>query len=327
MAAANEFSIIDRYFQQKSLQTEHNDVLLSIGDDCAVVQPKPGYKLVFSIDTLIAGVHFPHHSAPEQIATKALAANLSDLAAMGAEPAWFTLAISLTENDPDWLERFSTTLLEMANDYDIQLVGGDTTRSSVLTITIQVHGYVKGEPLLRSSAKEGDLVAVTGKLGAAALGLQIALNPEHYHQLSEQARRQALAALHHPIPQLKAATSLNQYCNCAIDISDGLCADIGHILEQSNCAARIDVEQIPLADCLREIPYHQGLKMALTGGDDYQLCFTLSKAARDQLKDKYPDLDFTVIGGICSGQGLQLMINNKPYQLMDDDKKGYNHFG
>jgi len=327
MAKANEFSIIDRYFQQKSLRTQHQDVLLSIGDDCAVVQPKPDSKLVFSIDTLIAGVHFPLDSSPEQIASKALAANLSDLAAMGAEPAWFTLALSLTESNPNWLERFSNTLLDMANDYGIQLVGGDTTRSTVLTITIQVHGYIKGEPLLRSNARVGDLIAVTGKLGSAALGLQIALNPESFSHFSEHHRTQALSALHHPNPQLKVGTILQNYSRCAIDISDGLCADIGHILEQSGCAARVDVEQIPLADCLQSIPQHQALKMALTGGDDYQLCFTLTETAYQELKDEYPKLDFTIIGRICSGQGLQLMANDNPYELIAKDEKGYNHFG
>jgi len=323
MPLANEFSIIERYFKVKAQSSSRTDVIQSIGDDCAIVQPRSGYQLVFSMDTLIEGVHFPHNTSPANIATKALAVNLSDLAAMGAEPAWFTLALSLPENNQPWLEVFSSALLEMANRYNIQLIGGDTTRSPTLSITIQVHGYVKDRALLRSTAKVNDYIAVTGELGAAAMGLQLELYPEHNVKLSELHKEKALAALHRPVPQIEMGMSLTHYSRCAIDISDGLYADLGHILEQSQCAGILNLDKLPLAGCLQNLSKDEAYKIALTGGDDYQLCFTLSEKALEEIKKQ--DFEFSVIGCITNGRGLSLLENNRPYQL-GNQKSGYDHF-
>lgn len=327
MPSTNEFSIIEHYFQAKSQAISRTDVLRGIGDDCAIVEPQPGKRLVFSMDTLIEGVHFPQQTAPHLIASKALAANISDLAAMGAEPAWFTLALSLPEVEEEWLEAFSTALFELADRFRIQLLGGDTTRSPTLSITIQVHGYVPEQALLREGARVGDLIGVTGKLGAAALGLQLELATQEY-PLSPAQREQALAALHSPEPQIAAGQLLLTYgCRCAIDISDGLCADLGHILTQSGCGGIIHVEKLPLADCLTPLPQDKALKMALTGGDDYQLCFTLAQADYQRLKEEQNLSELSIIGEIVTGEGLQLMQNNQTYHGLNTTTKGYNHFG
>ena len=248
----DEFSLIKQFFNQQVLTS---DIVLSVGDDCAIVAPIPAQQLFFSTDTLISEVHFPSNTCAADIATKALAVNLSDLAAMGAKPAWFTLVLALPQwVDENWLQEFSSSLYALANQYQISLIGGDTCRSEQLAITIQVHGYGNKEnALLRSKAYENDLIVVTGVLGAAALGLQLIQGKIANSSFSEQQQKEAIQALNCPQPRIEFGQIIKQYSFCAIDISDGLLADLGHIMQQSGCGASLNLEQIPIADCLSHL--------------------------------------------------------------------------
>lgn len=329
--SGSEFQLIQAYFSDPE-QTQRADVILGIGDDCAIVAPRAQAELVFSMDTLISGVHFPHHTPADAIAYKSLAVNLSDLAAMGAEPAWFTLSLSLPEFDAashQWLNEFSLSLFSLAKQYNIQLLGGDTTHGP-LSITIQVCGYIEqGGGLKRSGAKEGDIIAVSGSLGAAAIGLDIALqqNISNYHCLSESDLQSALQALNFPQARVDAGLNLRKIAHSAVDLSDGLFSDLGHILNVSQVAAVIDVEKIPLADSLACMDKEAAWEKALTGGDDYELCFTLSEDNWPEMSQKYPE--FTAIGRIIAQQTSQtqylLLKNNGEEFLLHS--RGYDHFG
>jgi thiamine-monophosphate kinase len=344
----NEFDIIEHYFNSSRFNhkhpedkylTSHDDIIKAIGDDCAIVKPDVKKLLVLSTDTLIEGVHFPSQTTAKDIAAKALAVNLSDLAAMGAKPAWFTLAITLPENiTHHWLNNFSQQLHTMAEKYAIALVGGDTTRGKQLSITIQVHGYIEQQPMLRANAKVGDVIILSGEIGAAALGLKLAMDDPSIDllTLSTKDKRQALDALNKPVPEIEKGRLISQYSQCAIDISDGLLADLGHILEQSQCAAKLDVDCIPLASCLKSIEQNKALLMALTGGDDYKLCVTLSELSWNKLKDDMGgeiNTGFYPIGRIIEGQGITLLdkqhnvITELDSVNLENSSKGYNHFG
>ena len=344
----NEFDIIERYFNRssfkynqfddKQLASQHDDIIKAIGDDCAIIKPDSKKLLVLSTDTLIEGVHFPFYTTAEDVAAKALAVNLSDLAAMGSKPAWFTLAITLPENITDkWLNSFSLQLHKIAEKYAIALVGGDTTRGNQLSITIQVHGYIEQQPMLRANAKVGDVIILSGEIGAAALGLKLAIDESSIDLtvLSNQDKKQALDALNRPVPEIKKGQLIAKYSHCAIDISDGLLADLGHITQQSQCAAKLDIDSIPVAACLKSIEQDKALLMALTGGDDYKLCVTLSEQSWNRLKNDMggeKNTGFYPIGRIIEGQGITLF--DKQHNLvteldgvkLEESSKGYNHF-
>ncbi len=330
----SEFQLIQSYFSEPN-SVSRPDVILGIGDDCAIVSPQDHAHLAFSIDTLISGVHFPHDTPPEAIAYKALAVNLSDLAAMGAEPAWFTLGLSLPEEQneqlrEDWLSQFSKSLFSLAQEHNIQLIGGDTTKGP-LSITIQVTGYLNPDAVMkRSGAKVNDIIAVSGTLGAAAIGLDIALkqNTETYACLTQQSKQEALTALNYPQARVDYGLSLKGVAHSALDLSDGLLSDLGHILKASHVGAELYLEQLPLANVLSCMDKKAAWEKALTGGDDYELCFTIAEQDWQELKKQYPQ--FVSVGRITEEKDLRLLEpcslegSRQDYKI---NTRGYDHFG
>jgi thiamine-monophosphate kinase len=321
--SASEFQLIQSWFSEPA-QSTRKDVILGIGDDCAIVAPAQNTHLAFSVDTLVCGVHFPVNTPAEAIAHKALAVNLSDLAAMGAAPAWFTLSLTLPEADEVWLKAFSRSLFFLASQFNITLIGGDTSRGP-LSITIQVCGYLpEAGGMQRSAARIGDIIALTGKLGAASIGLDIVQqqHPEYYHCLQEMEKHSALKALEYPMPRIREGLALRKITHAALDISDGLYSDLGHILKASQVGADIELDALPLAGSLKCLPQQLAWEKALTGGDDYELCFTMDPQYWEIIAGKYPE--FTAIGVITEKLGLRLKKNNG--QLFTMDTKGYDHF-
>ncbi len=271
----NEFELIETYF---NWEDSNQLINLGIGDDCAIIDVDSNYQLLTSTDTLIEGVHFPVNTSATDIAYKALAVNLSDLAAMGATPKYFTLALTLPNLDKQWLSDFSTSLRQVANKYNLSLVGGDTTKGP-LSITISITGQVeKNKALLRRSAKVGDGIFVSNTLGNSAYAWwQI--------QNNQTPSSGCLNHFNRPEPQIKLGQSLVGIANACIDISDGLEQDLSHILNQSNVGASISLSQIPLSEELDVyIKQTNNWCIALAGGDDYELCFTVPMSKLDVLK-------------------------------------------
>lgn len=321
---ASEFSLIDRYFAARG--PRRPDVALGIGDDCALLVPPAGEQLVVTLDTLVADVHFFAGADPEGIGHKALAVNLSDLAAMGATPAWVTLALTLPRADEDWLEQFCRGLFALADRYGVQLVGGDTTHGPVTVITLQAHGFVPpGQALRRDGAKPGDGIYVTGTPGDAGLALAAA-----YGKTTVGAAYHAYvrARLERPEPRITQGVALRGVASAAIDISDGLAQDLGHILERSAVGARLDVEQLPLSSALTaSLDRDDTIITALTGGDDYELCFTVPPERTAQLEALATDWDCccTRIGVMTAEPGLRLVqADGSTFHLK---RLGYDHFG
>lgn len=317
----DEFGLIQRYFARAQVG---GDVLVGIGDDCAVVRPPADRHLVMSIDTMVEGVHFPVGTRPERIGARVMCAALSDLAAMGAQPHWFTLALTIPHADPDWVSEFSDGVFSISKHHECCLIGGDTTRGP-LSISVQVHGSVApGKALRRSGALPGDIVYVTGNLGDAAAALSVI-------QKEMTVSASVMAYLHKrfyaPTPRILEGELLVDTASAAIDISDGLCADLSKICEASAVGALVDVSRLPISELWRNYT-HEGkcLAWALSGGDDYQLCFTVprTQVAKVESWIKQGKLFATAIGKITSKPGLLLMKNGKAYE---PESRGYNHFG
>ncbi len=277
----NEFEIIQHYFADESKVCKDN-VALGIGDDAAIVDVPDDALLVMSMDTLVEGIHFPVETKPEDVAYKALAVNISDMAAMAAEPKWITLSLSLPEHNPEWLGAFSQSLKHQLSRYSISLIGGDLCRAP-LSVTIQIHGLVAKHQvagslaLTRSGANPGDSIYVSGELGAAAFALHSLLNETDLHASPEDKTR-----LYRPEPRLELGLALRELASSCIDISDGLISDLGHILKASRVGARVQLDQIPYAKSLMSLEMNLAQQLALTGGDDYELCFTLPAALDDR---------------------------------------------
>jgi thiamine-monophosphate kinase len=277
----SEFDIIRHYFAGHP--GRRDDVLAGIGDDAALLRVPPDRQLVVCIDTLVAGVHFSPETSAAAIGHKALAVNLSDLAAMGAEPAWATLALTLPESDSAWLAAFSEAFFELADRYAVQLVGGDTTRGP-LCVTVQAHGFVPpGKALRRQGARPGDRIYVTGTLGDAGL----ALRPDAPGD--EHLRRR----LDFPEPRIETGLVLRDYASAAIDISDGLLADLGHLLEGGRLGASLRIDSLPRSEAflaaMRALdPERRNLyyDLPLGAGDDYELCFTVDAPASGALAER-----------------------------------------
>ena len=317
----SEFNLIDRFF--KGLTIQRDDVHLAIGDDCAIMQVPEGQYLATSTDTLISGVHFPAHTQAFDIGYKALAVNLSDLAAMGAKPAWVSLALTLPERNNRWLDDFSNGFAKLAKLHNVQLIGGDTTRGE-LSITVQIYGFLEPNKVLRrDKAKPGDLIYVSGCLGDAGIGLQCVLNQLE----SEISLTTCVDKLNRPVPRVELGEALVELSQCAIDISDGLAADLQHIVEESQCAARVELESIPLS---KELKSYYGSKVdwkqVLTSGDDYELCFTVSPSEQRNLNKLAARLDIklTPVGIIKEGAGIEFI--NREGETADLQVTGYNHF-
>jgi thiamine-monophosphate kinase len=315
---SGEFDLIDlirRRVKQRS------DVALGIGDDAALLTVPNDQYLVVSTDTLNKGVHFPEDTAPEDIGYKSLAVNLSDLAAMGAMPAWASLAISLPDANIEWLEKFLDGFFELADEHGVQLVGGDTTQGP-LSITVTVQGFVpKDQALRRDAAKLGDEIWVTGSIGDAAGGLA-------------QWRAQGLqsAKLRHrldrPTPRVNIGIALRGIANAAIDVSDGLLADLSHILLASKLGAEIEVCRVPMSKPLLDhFPDdNERYRLQLSGGDDYELCFTAPAHQSLAIEQALSDCDVvgTVIGHIVSGSEMKCFDENGG--IFELGKKGFEHF-
>lgn len=319
--ALSEFELIQNCFAEQAAASLHPDVRLGIGDDCAILSPTAGQDLLVTVDTLVAGVHFPDTLSPSQIAGRCLAVNLSDLAAMGAKPAWFTLALTLPEANEAWLREFSRGLFELASQYGISLVGGDTTRGP-LSITIQAHGYApEGLALRRDGAKPGDLIYVSGSVGDAGAGLGLTLKG-HIDESDFLVQRFVS-----PTPRLALGQKLLTIASAAIDISDGLLADLGHILKRSQVGAQLQSDYVPVSKALLEaVGKEQALQLALSAGDDYELCFCVSaeQVAEMEILAKQVGVDVSQIGVITREPGLTVL--DEYGQLMPLTKTGYQHF-
>jgi len=315
-----EFELIRRYFAAAPCAQAAEGIVLGIGDDCALLQPAPGMQLALSTDTLVAGVHFPQPCDPFLLGQRALAVSVSDLAAMGAEPLGFTLALTLPEAEPTWLESFARGLSQMAGQCAIALVGGDTTRGP-LSLTLSVFGQLPaGQALTRAGARPGDLLCVGGCLGDAAGALPLVLGqlPAEGHDASYLLQRYWA-----PQPQLALGQWLRGRASAALDISDGLLADCGHIAQASAVALQVERDRLPLSAALHSLAGERALDCALSGGDDYRLAFTLPAQYLSALQAQWPEA--TVIGRAVAGQGVQLL--DGAGRRLDPPSAGYQHFG
>lgn len=319
----SEFDLINQYF--KSTTVQRDDVLLGIGDDCAILSPPPGKQLAVSTDTLISGVHFPVNTKPEDIGYKSLAVNLSDLAAMGAEPAWASLAISLPDADEAWVREFMHGFNQLASAFNVALIGGDTTRGD-LSITVSVTGFVDANTALkRSSAKEGDIIFVTGNIGDARLGLDCLLNKISIS--NTETRDYFINALNRPAPRVAIGQLLTRFSKSAIDLSDGLLADLTHICTASSVGASVQLEKIPLSKSLVEFYNNQpDWQTVCNAGDDYELCFTCPEKLVDELLNTCRQHDITVfpIGAINNSLKVCCYLNGVEFGNLS--VSGYDHF-
>ncbi len=317
----NEFELIRTFFA--SHPVARDDVVIGIGDDAAVVRVPDGMQAVVTTDTLVAGVHFLPDADPVSVGHKALAVNVSDLAAMGAEPAWFTLNLTLPEVNTAWLQRFCEGMFGLARRYNMQLIGGNTSRGP-LAIVINAHGLVpEGQALRRSGAKAGDRIYVTGELGDAGLALLHQLGKLHLPDPDIIAIADRLAR---PMPCIQGGMALRGIANSAVDISDGLIADLGHILESSHAGARVFLGRVPVSTVYRKYVGQIGWDVALANGDDYELCFTAPQENTASVERLKSELRYTItyIGDVVAEPGLSIFDNDgKPYEPR---AAGHDHF-
>jgi len=306
----DEFDLIQRFFVREN---EAPGVSVGIGDDGAVLSPKPGYDLVTVIDTLVERVHFPSDIDAADLGYRVVAVNLSDIAAMGAMPRWMTLALTLVASDEPWLEGFAEGLFAAASEHDVALVGGDTTGGDAIVATVQISGEIAaGKAVLRSGAKAGDRVYVTGTIGDAAAGLSLLQAGESDNDLVHRYLR--------PVARVNAGLSMSEFATAAIDISDGLIGDLGKLLDSSGVGAELDLDAVPISDALASsFDGADQRRFALTGGDDYELCFTSSK----QVPDSVAGVPVTAIGTITAEPGL---VCRDSTGIVEIDDSGYRHF-
>ena len=314
-----EFDLIRRHFTRPAA-----NAVLGVGDDCALVDVTNGMDLAVSTDTMVSGTHFFPDVDPENLGHKALAVNLSDMAAMGAMPYWAMLALTLPNVDHAWLAAFAKGFFDLAQEYNVSLIGGDTTRGP-LTMTVTIMGEVPaGAALRRGGAKAGNDVWVTGNLGDAALAVahrhgRIVLAEADYHE--------AVMRLYEPTPRVSVGQSLRGLATSAIDVSDGLLADLTHICRLSGVGATVDLASVPVSSIgAKHINSDEGRNAILAGGDDYELCFTAhpnSRESIDDLTDVF-GIPITRVGQIKRGKGVSLLgSDGKPVKI---DGRGYDHF-
>lgn len=320
-----EFRLIER-IRELTAQSR-DDVRIGIGDDAAVLAVPAGQELAVAIDTLVEGVHFPRGTAAADIGWKALAVNLSDLAAMGASPAWALLALTLPDADAAFVEGFAEGFAKLAQSHRLALVGGDTTRGP-LSISVAVHGFVPpGKALIRAGARVGDAVLVTGTLGDAAAGLHALQHPLSDDDGRSGLRDYLIERLNLPTPRLSAGAALRGQASACIDISDGLLADLNHICVASGVGAEIDAALLPRSSALMAL-YDEAsaLQFALSGGDDYELCFSVPA---QRVADVQADLSrlgcgVTRIGRIVEGGGVH--VRGADGEWLATDRPGWEHF-
>lgn len=317
MDGPGEFEIISRFFTRAATDPA---VRVGIGDDAAIVVPEG--PIAIAVDTIVAGTHFPPGLDADAIGHRALAVNLSDLAAVGARPRWATLALSLGEADSAWLEAFASGFFRLATRYGVALIGGDTTRGP-LTISVTIFGDSAGRPLLRSGGRSGDRILVSGTLGDSAAAL------EHFATAPGSRTAEASALVRrfsYPEPRVALGSALAGVAHAAIDISDGLLADLGHICRQSGCGAAIDLDALPLSPALRALyPAERALSFALSGGDDYELCLTVAPedVARVRKIAAGTDTPLTEIGELTAAPG---MLGRRDGRSRPLAAAGYQHF-
>ena len=308
--AVDEFELIQTYFARAG---EVAGVSTGIGDDGAVLQPEPGRELIAVIDTLVADVHFPDGTDPFDIAYRAVAVNLSDVAAMGGRPRWMMLALTLPSAKEDWLARFSEGLHTAATEYEVVLVGGDTTFGRSLVVSVQITGDVAtGKAIKRNGAKVGDRIYVTGTPGDAAAGLELLLagTPDNY--LSARFLR--------PNPRVDYGQSLIDIATAAIDVSDGLFGDLAKLLRASGVGGVLDLQHLPQSTQMAALfNEDEWRRFALSGGDDYELCFTSSSASVPAGRG-FP---VSRIGTVTDGDGLICRLDGELVPFVDS---GYRHF-
>lgn len=316
----SEFELISTYFNRV---VKVKKAKLGIGDDCALLKINPNMELAISTDMLVEGQHFFKKTGPEALGHKCLAVNLSDLAAMGARPIAFTLALALPEANSQWLKKFSDGLLKLANEQNCELIGGDTTKGP-LTISITIFGEIQsGQALKRSQAQINDDIWISGTIGNARLALavhrkEIILSIADYNNIS--------ANMHKPIPRISLGIALRKIANAAIDISDGMIGDLRHILKCSNVGATIYVDELPMSQILQKQPLIIRRNFSLFGGDDYELCFTAPiKSRKDVLIAAHNTLNsVTRVGYITSNLKLNL-IDSKNLPI-DINITSFDHF-
>ena len=317
----SEFELIDKYF--RGCGAKRADVRLGVGDDAALLECPPGTELVAAVDTLVDGVHFPHGSPAASVGHRALAVNLSDLAAMGARPAWALLALTLPRVEESWLSEFAAGMAALARAHDVALVGGDTT-SGPLCVTVQALGYVpRSTALLRSGGAAGDALFVSGTPGDAAAGLNV-------EQGRLSAAGQAAAYLRerflYPTPRLALGERLRGYASACIDVSDGLLGDAGKLARASGCGVAISYHDVPVSDALvSTVGAERARELALTGGDDYELCFSVRPAHVGRLLADLPPerWGYTRIGTVRAAPGADVLRDGA---VISFSHSGYDHF-
>jgi len=323
----SEFDLIE-VIRARTAQSR-GDVVLGIGDDAALLKPPPGQQLVACTDTLVAGVHFPQGTAPQDIGWKSLAVNLSDLAAMGATPAWAMLALTLPHADQRFVEAFADGFAQLARKHALALVGGDTTQGP-LSVTISAFGFLpESRVLLRSGARVGDAVFVTGTLGDAAAALRLMQDSGlgTRDPSNEQARSELLLRLNRPEPRIAAGLALRDVASACIDVSDGLLADLGHICQASGMGAIVEADALPLSSAMLALfEADERRAFALSGGDDYELCFTASVDRADRIAADFARLGFGAarIGRIVAETGVRVRDANG--NAVEPPRRGWQHF-
>ena len=321
-----EFSLIEQFCQ--GIGVQHPQTRLSVGDDAAVIHIPDGMELAVSVDSMVAGVHFLADTPAAYLAHKLLAVNVSDMAAMGATAKWATMTLTIPSIDSVWLAEFSQHLNRVANNYDVQLIGGDTTQGP-LNLSLQIMGLLpKGAALTRSGAQQGDDVYVSNTVGDAALALQALMQEESalYQPFSQCSS--LLRALHQPEPQIALGQALQGIASACIDVSDGVVADLSHIAEQSAVSIKLNVALLPVSPHYQEYIHAGGdLDLALSGGDDYQLAFTAAPEHRQTLQGIASEIGtpITLIGQVIAStdEKVALFQGAERYQL---NKVGYQHF-
>jgi thiamine-monophosphate kinase len=317
-----EFDLIRRYFSR--LGAGRSDVVLGIGDDAALLRVPPEADLAAAVDTIVAGRHFPHDSDARSIGHRALAVNLSDMAAMGATPAWATLALTLPSADPPWLERFAGGFSELAEAHGVALVGGDTT-AGPLTVSVQIMGHVaRGTALRRSGAQAGDLLAVTGTLGDAGAGLALVIASQITNDAA--AAKALIERFEYPTPRVEFGAVARGLATAAMDLSDGLTGDLPKLASASGLAAHIDVERLPLSRALQAVASPQQARdWALGAGDDYELLLAVPPRNYEMLASQALrlNLSLTAVGHLSRGNTVTWALHGKEFT---PGNLGYDHF-
>jgi thiamine-monophosphate kinase len=318
-----EFELIRRFFLKRGAARRGSGVLLGIGDDAALLEPPKGTDLVATVDTLVCGTHFLEGADPRSIGHRAMAVNLSDMAAMGATPAWATLALTLPGVDVPWLEEFAAGLLQLGAEHAVELVGGDTTRGP-LTVSVQIMGYVPhGTALRRSGAGAGDILAVSGTLGDAAAGLELLRKPAAIPTAQMQA---LIQRFNYPAPRVQLGVAARGVASAAMDLSDGLVGDLPKLALASGLAAHVDVEKLPLSAAMLDTTgMQQARDWALAGGEDFELLLAVSPGSFPALLRSADQLNLTLtpIGELRAGAGVTWSLNGDDFVPC---VSGFDHF-